>query len=539
MDNIKPQDLGKPAEQLVKPGKLMPLPPPYDKPGMEPEFKEPKDAWKEDFCASLDGFVGNDSLSRPKTKEEEEEMIKKFLSGLDKIFSEETNRGFLQPLMLSFEYCAKCHTCSDACHIFKSSGEQEIYRPVFRSEALRKIYKKYKNGGSLLNRFIGGDIDINIETVMRLGELAYRCNLCRRCAQTCPLGLDNGLLAREIRKIFSMEMGIAPKPLHEKGTMNQLRTGSSTGLTKAALLDVIEFIEEDIYEKTGREYKIPIDKKGADILLTHNAGEFLAWPENPAAFTIIFEEAGLNWTLSSEMIGYDNVNYGIFYDDAQAKRIGLEQFKAAKELGVKKMVIGECGHAHKAATVSMDRNVAGEDNIPRESFLPLLWDLIQKGALKLDPSRNNFPVTLHDPCNMARMMGLIRPQREIIKAICPQFREMTPNGARNYCCGGGSGFAIMNSFNFAEFRNKISSRMKFKQILEAFQDTIEDPETPKYVCAPCSNCKGAIRDILAYYQATAKFNVHYGGLVELVVNAMPQFDKPFLDFLNEDDEMMM
>lgn len=536
MENIKPQDIGKQSEQIYKPGKLMPLPPPYDKPGMEPEFKAPKDGWQEDFCTSLDGFIGNDTLARPKTKEEEQEMIEKFLSGLDKIFSEETNRGFLQPLMLSFEYCAKCNTCSEACHTFKASGEAEIYRPIFRSEVLRKIYKKYKHGGSLLNRFVGGDIDINIDTVMRLGELAYRCNLCRRCAQTCPLGLDNGLLAREIRKIFSMEMGIAPKPLHEKGTMNQLKTGSSTGLNKVALLDVIEFIEEDIYDKTGKEYKIPIDKKGADILLTHNAGEFLAWPENPAAFTIIFEEAGLNWTLSSEMIGYDNVNYGIFYDDAQAKKIGLEQLKAAKDLGVKKIVIGECGHAHKAAAVSMDRNVAGEDNIPRESFLPLLWDLIKRGALKLDPARNNFPVTLHDPCNMGRMMGLIQPQRKTIKEICPQFREMTPNGAKNYCCGGGSGFAIMNSFNFPEFRNKVSSRMKFKQILEAFQDTVEDAGIPKYVCAPCSNCKGAIRDILEYYQTTAKFNVHYGGLVELVVNAMPQFERPFLDFLDEEAE---
>ena len=62
----------------------------------------------------------------------------------------------------------------------------------------------------------GGDIDLNWETVARLGELSYRCNLCRRCAQTCPLALDNGLIAREIRKIFSQEMGYAPKPLPEQ-----------------------------------------------------------------------------------------------------------------------------------------------------------------------------------------------------------------------------------------------------------------------------------------------------------------------------------
>ncbi|WP_028307268.1 (Fe-S)-binding protein [Desulfitibacter alkalitolerans] len=533
--DLKPQDMGKPHEQLTKLEKLMDLPAPYDKPGMEPSLTEPKDAWKEKFCASLDGYIGIDTLTRPTTKEEEEEQVEMFLSGLEKIFSDETNRNFIQPLLLSFEYCAKCNTCSEACHVFQASGQNELYRPIFRSEVLRRIARKhFKKGSGIVEKFIGADIDINWETIARLGELAYRCNLCRRCAQTCPLGLDNALLAREIRKIFSQEMGIAPRPLHEKGTVLQLKTGSSTGITKPALLDNIEFIEEDIEEKTGKKIKIPIDKKGADILLTHNAGEFMAWPENPAAFAILFEDAGLDWTLSSDLLGYDNVNYGIWYDDSQAKKIALQQFKVARDLGVKRIVLGECGHAHKAAAVSADRLFTGEDYIPKESFLPLLWDLIKNNKLKLDPSKNNFPVTMHDPCNVVRMMGIVQPQRDIIKAVSPQFREMTPHGVHNYCCGGGSGFAIMKSMNFSEFREKVSTRMKFKQILDAFQDTIEDPTIPKYVCAPCSNCKGAIRDILKFYKVTEKFNVHYGGLVELVVNALVDIEKPFLDFLRDD-----
>ncbi|GAW91770.1 sulfate reduction electron transfer complex DsrMKJOP subunit DsrK [Calderihabitans maritimus] len=532
--DLKPQDIGRPGEQLTKLGKLMELPAPYDDPDMEPPLTEPKDSWKEKHCASLDGYIGIDTLTRPQTKKEEEEFVKKFLSGLEKIFSDETNRNFIQPLLLSFEYCAKCNTCSEACHVYQASGKNEIYRPIFRSEVLRKIAKKYfTKSGKILGRFVGADINVNWETIARLGELAYRCNLCRRCAQTCPLGLDNALLAREIRKIFSQEMGIAPKPLHEKGTMLQLKTGSTTGITKPALLDMIEFIEEEIEEKTGKKIKIPIDKKGADILLVHNAGEFMSWPENPAAFAILFEEAGLDWTLSSEMMGYDNVNYGIWYDDLQAKKIALQQFKVAKDLGVNRIVIGECGHAHKAAAVSMDRIVTGEDNIPRESFLPILWDLVKTKKLKLDPSKNNFPVTLHDPCNVVRMMGVVQPQRNILKAICPQFREMTPHGVHNYCCGGGSGFAIMNYMNFPEFRNKVSSRMKFKQILDAFQDTVKDPGIPKYVCAPCSNCKGTMRDLLEYYGATEKFNIHYGGLVELTVNALVDIKNPFLEFLQE------
>ena len=53
------------------------------------------------------------------------------------------------------------------------------------------------------------------------------------CAQTCPVGVDNGLITREIRKLFSQELGIAMPELHEAGTVKQLTTGSSTGSLRA------------------------------------------------------------------------------------------------------------------------------------------------------------------------------------------------------------------------------------------------------------------------------------------------------------------
>jgi hypothetical protein len=123
----------------------------------------------------------------------------------------------------------------------------------------------------------------------------------------------------ELRKLFSQEMGIAPKELHDNGSMLQLKVGSSTGMNPLVVKDNIEFIDEDTTEKTGIEVETPWDKEGADILLIHNAGEILAWPENPGAFAVIlFNAAGLNWTLSSEMAAYDAINYGLWYDDASS-----------------------------------------------------------------------------------------------------------------------------------------------------------------------------------------------------------------------------
>ena len=506
---------------------LMPLPPPCQDLTC-PGTGELTELQQDKYESSLDGVVAV-AIPKPQNKAEEEALVEKFLNGMRKLFTKENNWTFMQPLTLSMEYCVKCQTCNEACPIYEASGRQEIYRPTWRAEVLRRIYKRYLNGeNSFLSWLNGNDIELNWATVARLAEAAYRCTLCRRCAQTCPLAVDNGLITHELRKVFSQEMGIAPKELHEKGTVQQLKVGSSTGMSPKALIDILEFIEEDIEEKTGRKIRIPVDRRGADILLIHNAGEFMSWPENPAAFAILFEEAGLSWTLSSELVGYDAVNYGVWYDDIQLARIALRHAQIAKELRVKKIVIGECGHAHKASIVIADRIFPPELNIPRESCLPLLEELVFSGKLKLDPQRNNFPVTLHDPCNITRLLGIVEPQRRILRHIAPQFREMTPRGIDNYCCGGGGCFAIMSGMNIRDWKLGISGRMKVKQVLDVFHDVIS-PEVTKFICAPCSNCKGQFRDLIDYYDLEESCNIHYTGLADLIVNAMVDMPVRYLE----------
>ena len=528
---LKVEDISKNTEQLVHidPQDMMPLPPPYDKINEEPKWKEIKPESIENIESSLDDTIAV-GVPKPKTPEEEEELVQKFLSGLQKLFEKENNWTFLQPLMLSLEHCAKCQTCIDACPIYEASGNNNLYRPTYRSEVWRRIVKKYiKPGGKYFTRFTDGDIDLNWRTVARLIELSYRCTLCRRCAQTCPIGVDNGLITHELRKVFSQEMGIAAKEIHNKGSMLQLGVGSSTGMNAIAVKDNIEFIDEEMEEKTGIKIETPWDKEGADVLLIHNAGEIISWPENPGAFAVIFEAAGISWTLSSDIAAYDAINYGLWYDDTQLAKVAVLHAKAAKKLGVKRIVIGECGHAHKALMVIADRVLTGDLNIPRESAMTILKEIVFSGKIKFDPSRNNFPVTLHDPCNMVRLMGIVEPQRRILRHLCPQFREMTPHGVYNYCCGGGSGFAIMSPYNFQDWRISISGRKKLKQVLDAFADHPE-PETKKYLCAPCSNCKGQLRDLLKYYNVWEKSGIIYGGLVELIVNAMTDVKEGFIEW---------
>jgi len=527
---IKIKDISKNPGSLINPvcrEDLVPLPPPYDKIDEQPVWKQISDEQKERIECNLDGIAAL-SLPKPKDAAEEKMYVDKFEAGLKKLLTSENNWVFLQPLLLSIEYCAKCQTCVNACPVYEETGKNDIYKPTYRSEIFRRLIKKYaKPGGKFLSKIKAEDIELNWTVISRLYELSYRCTLCRRCAQACPMGLDNALITRELRKIFSQELGWAPRELHEKGTMLQLKAGSSTGMSSKIVKENIEFLDEDFSEITGMKIETPWDKEGADVLLIHNAGEILSWPENPAAFAILLQAAGISWTLSSEETGYDGVNYGLFYDDIQLARIAIKHAEIARKLKVKKIVLGECGHQHKAMMTISDRILTGGLNIPKESSMTLLENIVFSGKIKFDPMRNNFPVTLHDPCNIVRNLGIVEPQRRILRYLCPQFREMTPHGIDNYCCGGGSGLAVMSQNNFRDWRISVSGRRKFRQILNAFSDH-PGPDVKKYVCAPCSNCKGMIRDIFEYYGATEKSGLMYGGLVELIVNAMADLKEPFI-----------
>jgi CRISPR/Cas system CSM-associated protein Csm3 (group 7 of RAMP superfamily) len=67
-----------------------------------------------------------------------------------------------------------------------------------------------------------------------------------------------------------------------------------------------------------------------------------------------------------------------------------------------------------------------------------------------------------------------------------------------------------------------------KQILETFHEVIT-PEIKKYVCAPCSSCKGQIRELFHDYQVWKKCGISYGGVAELIANAMTDIKEPFIN----------
>lgn len=137
-------------------------------------------------------------------------------------------------------------------------------------------------------------------------------------------------------------------------------------------------------------------------------------------------------------------------------------------------------------------------------FVEVMTDYIASGRIRLDPSRNQLPVTYHDPCNQARNGGIIDEPRYILSRTVLDFREMTPHGEHNFCCGGGGGALSMTEY---AKRRIAAGKVKADQIRAT---------GAKILATSCHNCLDQLAELNRHY----KLNVGIKNLCELVADAL-------------------
>jgi Fe-S oxidoreductase len=229
--------------------------------------------------------------------------------------------------------------------------------------------------------------------------------------------------------------------------------------------------------------------------------------------------------MSSELAG-DELGRTFVEDGVELLRTARRSLRVARSLKARKIIAGESGVAYRALHAFAPRPGDDEPEVTRESVVTLIRDIVGSGRLEFDPIRNDFPVTVHDPCNLVRH-GVVEPQREVLRRLCPQFREMDPWAEQNYCCGGGGGLARIETTG--EWRVQVSGRTKMEQVLDAFSECL-DADTRKYLCAPCGDCKSQLGELLEAHAPWEKHRIKCGGLAELAANAAVAVRPGFLNW---------
>ncbi len=436
-------------------------------------------------------------------------------------------------LKVYLDACVHCGACTDKCHYFIGTKDPKNM-PVARQDLMRSVYRRYFTiGGKLFPKLVGAR-DLTPDVLDEWYTYYNQCSECRRCSVYCPYGIDTAEITMAGREILD-HIGYGQKYSNEIiGKVH--RIGNNLGLPGPALINTLEGLEEDTKEETGVDVRFPIDQKGAEVLLVTPSADFFAEPhvESLIGYAKVFHAAGISWTLSSG--ASEAGNFGLFignYD--QMRQIAMRIRDAALELGVKRIVVGECGHAWRVAysfwntlvgigaggkdpfAVQLQSQLDGRYKQPMH-ICEFTWDLIQRGALTLDKEANDARIiTFHDSCNVARASrmgdrpgGQFDIPRQIIRAVANHFVEMSSDTTheQTFCCGGGGGVL---TDEILELRVKGALPR-----MEALRQ-VSDGHGVNFMATICAICKAQFTKVLPYYGF--KMNM-VGGVHQLVSSAI-------------------
>jgi Fe-S oxidoreductase len=434
--------------------------------------------------------------------------------------------GKYRSLTVFLDACVKCGACTDKCHYYLGTTDPKNM-PVARQDLYRKVHRRYFTfAGKYFPKLVGAT-DLTKEVLDDWYSYFHQCSQCRRCSVFCPYGIDTAEISMAAREVMDC-IGVGQKYCNEIiGKVYKI--GNNLGLPEPALADTLEGLEEDIEDDTGVKVRLPLDEKGAEVLVVTPSADFFAEPhvDGLMGYAKVFHEAGISWTLSSH--ASEAANFGMFIGSYEnMRKVSLRIREAALDLGVKRIIFGECGHAWRVA-YSFLNTLAGPFDFldPKypvpQHIMEFTYDLIQRKGITLDKSANDDMVlTFHDSCNVARAsrMGpmpggqFILP-REVIKASCNHFYDMPQDTIHDatYCCGGGGGLL---TDDLMELRVKGALPR-----MEALKYVVENHGVT-HMAAICAICKSQFSKVLPYYgfRMDSIVSVH-----QLVSNAIVLGDK--------------
>jgi len=441
--------------------------------------------------------------------------------------------GKYRSLQVFLDACVHCGACTDKCHYFLGTKDP-LNMPVARQDLMRSVYRRHFTlAGKLVPKLVGAK-DLTREVLDQWYSYYHQCSECRRCSVFCPYGIDTAEITMAGREILDT-VGYGQKYSNEIiGKVHKI--GNNLGLPGPALLDTLRGLEEDVREDTGVDVRFPLDVKGAEVLMVTPSADFFAEPhiESLIGYGKVFHAAGVSWTMSS--YASEAANFGMFIGNyEQLRKIALRVRQAALELGVKRIVVGECGHAWRAAynfwhtlagigsgaedPFSVELQKQLDHRYPQPSHIcEVTWDLIERGALKFDKDANDQRIiTFHDSCNVARASGMgdlfegqFEVPRNIIRSVANHFVDMAADSIREntYCCGGGGGLLTDDLLDL-----RVKGALPR---MEALNNVVQSHGV-NFMATICAICKAQFTKVLPFYGFKMDM---IGGVHQLVSTAI-------------------
>jgi len=196
----------------------------------------------------------------------------------------------LRPYESIADICMGCGTCSAGCPMTGVEG----FDP-------RKIVRM---------------VNFGMDQELIDSKLPWLCTMCGKCEYACPMGINIINIVRTARGMVDREK--VPGQIH-KGVELCLKTGNNLGLPEEDFTFIIEDVAEELTEEEGFEdFKLELDKKGANLLHTLHNKLVNTQNEDLVHWWKIFHVAGEDFTIPSK--NWEGVNWSLFSGDDESMK---------------------------------------------------------------------------------------------------------------------------------------------------------------------------------------------------------------------------
>ena len=353
----------------------------------------------------------------PIDMEADEEELENLLGSLDKLSKNQ---------ILDVFSCVECGRCTEVCPAHRGGGTLDP-----------KNHFILNLKDSLLNNQFDAvnNIDVNA---------GWECTTCQACSEVCPVG-NEVEKSDEIRNLQVLVEGNVPQE-YQKLFTNLQNTGNTEGAMSSELTEQLpEFDGSQEYVLwLGCFAKYKMDPKFTSSVM--NLVKILE--KANASFGILKKEQCTGEP--ANRLG-DKLTYNMLM------QANLEELKTVQK------IITMCPHC----SVNLGIEYAKYAKIDYEVYhhTQIIEQFINNGDIRV-AKNNNDKVTLHDPCNLSRMMGEVDAPRTAIKASCNDFNELEENGKNTLCCGAGGGLWWKK-----ETQGK-THLVRAKQVVDSKSDTV-------------------------------------------------------------------
>src|SRR5438874_3492653 len=313
---------------------------------------------------------------------------------------------FNRQQLLSLDACMECGRCEDACPATAAG------KPLSPKAVVIDLRNLMSLGGDDVHRTIHD-------------ETLWACTMCQACVQECPVLIGHVDLISDMRRDLIGEGRLSGPPTKALQQINN---------------------QSNPYGRPNSERLAWADGLHVPTVEANPGFEYLLWVGCAASFDPRAQKVA---RATAQLLKEAKVNFAVLGTKERctgdpARRIGDEfLYQQLAQANVEtltrhkaKKIVTPCPHCHNTLKNEYPQ-FGGQYEVQHHS--QLLAELIAAGRLSNGTSTGE-PVTLHDPCYLARVNREVDATRTVIGAATDaQFREMPHHGKKTFCCGAGGG----------------------------------------------------------------------------------------------------